>query len=260
MTSQFKQPAEAATIPYDFGPLLGALTITGTPTAVSDPLGAGANMTIVGSPTVSDGQTVLVRWAGGADGEDYLTTVSIVASDGQLLELDGVVKVRAVTFPAAGVTGSDYLDAAGYLARFGEYETEALTQEADDGQINEPMVQAAIDDATADAESFLVGRYDLVAVRAAPPAVLIGFIADLARERLHIDRPSDEVTARADRARTALKEFANGTRSLVIAAGTAIDPTISTGSPAYARRDEVFSDDNLAGFGGINVGTGWPYG
>jgi phage gp36-like protein len=135
---------------------------------------------------------------------------------------------------------SDYLTIDDYLKRFGDAETTWLTQQEADGLGNKDMTQAAIDDAVADVESYLIGRYDLTAVRANIPPVLVGYVADLAREKLHIDRPSEEVIRRGDNARSALKEFANG---------TAAEETVAGGSPVAVARDPVFSDDNLAGYG-----------
>lgn len=98
-----KRPGEAFTFTYDFAPYLAGATIATITSATSTPQGNGANL--VKQAQAILGATVLVNWADGDDGEEYLTKVLVKASDGSDYEIGGVIAVRALI--ADGPFGDD---------------------------------------------------------------------------------------------------------------------------------------------------------
>ena len=212
-----KQPGERKAFDYDFRAPLGAASISAILSAVSAPRGAGANMAKMGEGFQAG--VVRILWEGGADGEDYATTVRISDSLGAQYELDGEIQVRERLFvvPAVAIADSPYLSAAEYVARFGQEETVRITDEARAGVIDKPRLSAALRDASEFAEAFLASRYS-IPLSSAPP-ILKGIIADLAREALFGQRPLPAVTAAADRARQALRDFSSGRMVLAIETG-----------------------------------------
>ncbi|ARS29077.1 head-tail connector protein [Sphingomonas sp. KC8] len=97
-----KQPAEQLPYVYDFSEMLGTATIESI--ASVDQAAQGAGEPLAKIAQAIDGQSVVVRWGGGTDRENYLTTVRIVASNGEY-EIDGVISVREIGFP--GVVSLD---------------------------------------------------------------------------------------------------------------------------------------------------------
>lgn len=101
------------------------------------------------------------------------------------------------------------------------FDQDELDQVADAGAgfADPDRLARALSDADAEIDSALIGRYALP--MAPVPELLVRIASDLARESLYIDKPHDEVTARAERARVLLLQIAKGTMRLDAAAAAA---------------------------------------
>lgn len=241
MTST-KQPYGEENFVYDFAPRLNGLNIASIVSASSLARTGGTTLNVVGQ--VFLGQVVTIRWGGGTDGNTYRTTVRVIDTDGGKHELDGEIIVRELDFTTPSSVITNYLTALEYVTRFGEGETVRITDETRTGVVNAAKLQAALDDAVQIVESYLSARYTLPL--SPVPTMLKRIVGDLTRELLHIDRPTDEMIARADRARSDLKMLANGTMRLPVN-GTPV-ASASSGSPIGVARDQVFSDAALSGY------------
>jgi phage gp36-like protein len=212
MRRTWKQPGEARWFTYDFTELLAGRTIQSFTTATSagrdDPTD---QLTQVGAPIVSDA-VVQIEWGGGLDGETYATTVKVRDSQNEDQELEGEILVAEVEFVLPQNISSAYLTGEQYVARFGFEETVRVTDQDRKGTIDGTRLQAAIDDATELVTSYLGVRYTLP-LNPVPPLVR-GMVADLARERLHAQRPMPAITQAADRARTQLRDLSAGRMAL----------------------------------------------
>lgn len=89
-----KHPVERYDFTYDFARELGSTTIAEVRAVESAPQSGGSNLVNAGEEVA--GKNVLVRWDGGEDGHDYLTTVTISASDGSVYQVGGAIAVRAI--------------------------------------------------------------------------------------------------------------------------------------------------------------------
>jgi phage gp36-like protein len=240
---EIKQPGERLVFRYDFADKLDGRVIASIVSIVSQPRGAGANMTYDG-----EGHTdtaVACEWIGGADGETYLTTVVVEDDSGQNHEIDGEIAVVDLKFTVPlGIT-STYLTAEEYIARFGLDETVRLTDQAGTGTVGEALGKA-LTSAASRIEASLRTRYTLPLAEA--PELLKDIAADLARERLHTLYPTPEVTARADRARADLKDIAAGKLELVVDA-EAVEEDAGDLPTVYAP-DTIFTDSLLSSYRG----------
>lgn len=250
-----KQPGEKLTFPYDFAVSLGeGLTVAnviGTPS--STPRGTGANLSIVGVPTI-DGTTVLVKWQGGVDGESYDTTVKVTDSAGDEHEIDGEIFVTESGFTLPKNLLSRYLTAEEYVNRYGYAETVRLTDEDKTGKVDGPKIEAALKDAADLADAYIGRRYDTPLV--STPRVVSTIVGALAREILHRARPLPEVVAAADRARQQLKDISSGAMILPVEAGDT-EPTIGGNLNALTSADsstsfkDAVSDFNVCPGAGV---------
>lgn len=75
-----------------------------------------------------------------------------------------------------------YASAADMVTRFGEREVIALTDRDRSNQVNESVLQVALDSAEAEINGYLGGRYQLPLPRV--PRILTGYACDMARYRL----------------------------------------------------------------------------
>lgn len=92
--------------------------------------------------------------------------------------------------------------------RFSEAEMIELTDDAGDGVINATVLAQAIDDATAEIDGYLAGRYSLPL--AFTPQILVLYACDITRYRLYDDAVTDQVTKRYEDAISFLKLAAQG--------------------------------------------------
>lgn len=126
-------------------------------------------------------------------------------------------------------------------ARFGEDELIELTDRANVGQVDELVLAGALDDASAEIDSYLAGRYAVPLAQA--PRFLAGLCSDIARYRLcgSGTRSTDEIHERYRNAIRFLEKVSSGAVSIGPVAGTgtvpeADNPVIFTnGGKAFAR-------------------------
>jgi phage gp36-like protein len=137
-----------------------------------------------------------------------------------------------------------YLTRAEYLTRFGEIETVRLTDEARDGTVDFEKLDAAITGAEEIVEGYLANRYPLPL--ASTPELVKELVADLARERLHKDRPTPAVTEAANRARLMLRDLSAGRMTLLLEDIVAESHAPSTPRIALASNGPVFNREKLA--------------
>jgi phage gp36-like protein len=232
---QIKQPAETIIFEFDFAASLG--TVTGTPTVTAAPSGL-----TIGTAQISAG-LVRVTIAGGTAGVAYVLTATAANSvSGATAEIDAdlLVAQLGATLPA-GVTSS-YMTGAEYVTRFGLEETVQLTDVHRSGTVNADTLTTALSDATEIANGYLAGLY---AIPLAPaPGIVKQIVADLARERLHNDNPTAAVSARADTARTMLKDIAKAVISLPVTPAAAPAYTGGAGV-AFTAPDRIFAGAGL---------------
>lgn len=98
------------------------------------------------------------------------------------------------------------------LARFGADELTALADRDGNGSADSGMMERALDDASAEIDVYLAGRYALPLAHV--PTVLVRIACDIARYRLWADRASDEVRRRYEDARRMLELIAKGDVSI----------------------------------------------
>lgn len=244
-----KTPAERQSFAYDFDGELGAASIAsivvGTPVAVAR--AAGALITVFGAPTLTP-RVVEVIWQGGDPGESYLTTVRVTDTSGQIHEQTGEILVREAGFVVPEGVASRYLSAEEYVARYGSAETIRLTDESSLRIVDGPKLEEAIKDQTDIADAYIGGRYAIPLVTV--PRVVKSIVAALTREVLHKTKPTPEVTAAGDRARTQLRDIAAGRMVLPIEVGGSAP--VATGNRTSLTSGDRSGDtfaDQLTGYG-----------
>jgi phage gp36-like protein len=244
---KWKQPAESKLFTYDFtDALVGRTIATVLSVTVIARDGVSALLTQDG-PTLKFDQVVQVEWSGGVNGASYLTTVRVRDSQGEDHEMDGEILVSDVSFTVPVNLATTYLTADEYVARFGEEETVRLTDKDRKGQVDAAMLTAALKDATDLVEGYLGVRYPLP-LTPVPPLVK-GLVATLAREKLHSQRPTPQVTAEADRARSTLKDLSAGRMTLPDTTGVVLETTGIGDLASWASFDAVvFNAEKLDRF------------
>ena len=141
-----------------------------------------------------------------------------------------------------------YITLEDMVKAFGFEEIFALTNidDPDATEINTDILNVAIDDASASADAYLLGRYTPPIIPT--PSFLKRLICDFARGLLDQNNPREEVVRRWDAAIAMLKDIAKGTASLPIPNGGATggDPQYSL--PDFISAPPVFTRENLEGF------------
>lgn len=242
MTS-LKQPGEKLIFSYDFTDKIGAATIASINSVTNAARSGGTTLTKDAQAIA--GSAVNVTWSGGTDAATYITTVKVTDSAGLIHEVDGEIVVADLSFALpVGIT-STYLTGEEYVARFGIDETVRLTDQVSSDTVGEALGKALVS-AASRIEGYIRSRYELPLASA--PEVLKDIAADLARERLFTLHPTEEVTARADRARKDLKDIAAGTLLLVVA-----NQPLSEGAadvPVVDAPASIFTNDVLGAYQG----------
>jgi phage gp36-like protein len=101
-----------------------------------------------------------------------------------------------------------YIDSTDMEDRFGLVELVQLTDRANTGDVDDLILQRAMDDAEAEANSYLRGRY---AIPVSPvDGMLRAAVADMARYRLYDEQATEQVTERYNRAVRWLQDVARG--------------------------------------------------
>lgn len=139
-----------------------------------------------------------------------------------------------------------YATIAQFTEAFTEREAIALTNSDDPAAeyVNQISLQRALDDATAEIDSYLSGRYSLPF--ASVPKVLTFHCLNIARYRLSMIAPGEDVRQRYEDALAFLKMLAKGDVSLGIAADD--QQIVDAGSPQYSKPPRLWTDDTLRDF------------
>lgn len=104
-----------------------------------------------------------------------------------------------------------YATTADMVGHFGEREMVDLTDRAQPpaGVIDAEVASMAIADACGEADAYLGVRYSLPVTAPLPP-MLVAVVCDIARYRLHEDRPTEEVRKRYEDAVRWLRDVSRG--------------------------------------------------
>lgn len=119
--------------------------------------------------------------------------------------------------------------------RFGEEELIQLTDRANAGSIDAAVLNQAINDAGAEIDGYLAGRYQLP-LATVPPIIAL-YCGDIARYLLYDDHSTEEVRKRYDDAIAFLKLVAKGTVRL------GADEPAATGGAQMETGGRVFGRD-----------------
>ncbi len=139
-----------------------------------------------------------------------------------------------------------YATQADLETRFGAEELVALTDRAGGGAIDGSVVERALADAVALADSYLARRHTLP-LASTPPA-LRPVVCDVARYKLHEDAPTEEVRRRYEDALAWLRDVAVGRVALEAAApGSSTTPGL-TPAPVAAAQQANFTGEDTRGF------------
>ena len=239
MTIRFedKDPGDTVVVEFDFSPDTSTVTEDPAPTvAVTVAAGTDASPSaiLLGPVTVAGGR-VYQRVTAGLTGVDY--ALKCTAASGQdRYTVEAILPVRAR--PALVLAAAVYCSEAEFEQRFGPRE---LTDLLSGGT----SYARAENDAASTIDGFLAGRY--TTPLASPPAIVIGWAADLARYRLWDDHAPEEIRRRAEAALAQLRDVARGVISLPPSAtGTA--PTVAGFEFEAFGNPRVFDAAGLAGF------------
>lgn len=139
-----------------------------------------------------------------------------------------------------------YCTALDMVSRFGEQDLILLAwrEGIPDGELNTPVLEQCIKDASAEINGYIAGRYPLPLT--AVPDVLVRHCCDIARYLLGGDRVPEQVQKRYDSVISYLVKVGKGDLSLGLAAD---QPTEPTGVIAVVESDgHVFGRRNSKGF------------
>ncbi len=139
-----------------------------------------------------------------------------------------------------------YASQADLETRFGAAELVALTDRTGAGAIDGSVVERALADAVAMADSYLQRRHTLP-LSSTPPA-LKPVVCDIARYKLHEDAPTEVVRRRYEDARDWLRDVAHGRVVLEAASpGSSATPGL-TPAPAAASHRAAYTAEQTRGF------------
>ena len=128
--------------------------------------------------------------------------------------------------------------------RFGQREIIQISDRTGDADgIDDAVVNRALEDAGAEIDGYLAGRYKLPL--SAVPRVLVNVGCDIARYRLYDDRVTDQVRTRYEDAVKFLGLVSTGKLSLGLDTSTTPSPVATDGGPAMCAGPRVFSQDTL---------------
>lgn len=138
-----------------------------------------------------------------------------------------------------------YITEQDLVSRFGQREIQQLSDRSNMGTIDSAVVSTAINDASAEIDTYLAGKYALPL--ASNPVVLISVAANIARYHLYDLRATEIVQARYDDAIKFLKAISNGTASLGLDSSNTNVESSSAGVKSSIP-SRVFNDSSLAGY------------
>ncbi|MCD1597865.1 gp436 family protein [Rheinheimera aquimaris] len=139
-----------------------------------------------------------------------------------------------------------YCTVADMISRYGQQDMILLSwrEGAADGEINQPVIEQAIADATAEINGYIGGRYDLPLSQV--PDVLVRHCCDIARYLMSGDRTPETVQKRYDSVISYLVKVGKGDLSLGLSQGCPTEPGETI---AMIQADgQVFNRKNSKGF------------
>ncbi len=131
-----------------------------------------------------------------------------------------------------------YCTVQGLIDVFGETEIAQLTNRGSTpaSSVNEAVAQRALDQAEAEINTYLEGRYSLPL--SSTPSILVQAEADIARYYLHLRIDEDHPATMRYRQRIShLRDIAKGVCSLALDTGNAVVPPADTVQVASGRND-----------------------
>lgn len=140
-----------------------------------------------------------------------------------------------------------YINEIDLVSRFGQLEIQQLSDRNNMGAIDSSVVETAINEATAQIDSYLAGTYTLPL--AAVPANLQRIAADLVRYQLYDIKVPETVQKRRDNAIEYLTQVSKGLVSLGVAnVGNEQVQVNQAGGVKSVTPGRVFNSNSLAGY------------
>lgn len=137
----------------------------------------------------------------------------------------------------------NYASVQDMIDRYGATELAQRSNRVDGATVDETVVTRALDDATAEIDSYLTTRYTLPL--ATVPPVITRLTCDIARYQLHDDGAPETVRTRYEDAVSLLKKFSSGDVCLV---GAQAQATAGDANVYYSFSPRQITDDILRGF------------
>lgn len=136
-----------------------------------------------------------------------------------------------------------YCTSTDLAERFGLEELESVAWDSDAGQLDNDKIERACTDASNQVDLYVGGRIQTPS--STPPPVIVSIACDIARYKLHDDRPLDEVKDRYDAAMRILRDIAAGKASL-----GEVGQQSSPGAVGTLKGDDdrIFTSETLADF------------
>jgi len=134
------------------------------------------------------------------------------------------------------------------IDRFGETELVQISNKDAAGatSIDDPALEKALADASAEIDGYLAGRYTLPLAN--PPPVLKRNACDIARYHLYDDRVTEQVQKRYDSTIAYLRSVGKGDISLGLDSSNQETPASSGGPKADPGNDRVFTRNSLSDY------------
>ncbi|MFQ3664675.1 MAG: DUF1320 domain-containing protein [Sphingomonadaceae bacterium] len=213
-----KQPAEIRLARIDFQGLVADLS--SVVSTIVTPAGQVAEVDALAlTSTIVGTNYVQLRLEGGTAGELYGISVLVEDAAGYRREADVEVLVLDLSFRAAGQLEAQYLTIEQFVARVGIEEAVRLTDDKGIGILDAARLDEALLDAQGMVEGYLAARY-AVPLALPAPALVRSIVFDLALARLYREAVPPAVADNRDRALALLRDLADGTAALGVAATT----------------------------------------
>jgi len=197
---------------------------------------------VAGNQQIS-GSMAQFTLSGGTDGEEYLITVTVTDSVGEVHEADVELRIEDFTWSVPDGTAGLYLTPAEYITRFGYDETLLLSDTHDVGRIDKDRLGARLIEATSIVDGYVAKRYTTPLNPV--PEVIRGIVADLVRHILHGANVPDVVAERQRQAIQRLKDISNG---IMVIAVPEITTSGNSGTPEFMAPKRVFDRNSLKDF------------
>jgi phage gp36-like protein len=137
-----------------------------------------------------------------------------------------------------------YATKADMIERHSSTELVQLTDREGTGDIDDTVLDRALNDADAEINGYLIGRYALPL--ASVPAVLQRLACEIARYHLYDQSVPEAIAQRYKDAIRALEAIAKGTISLGLdALGASVAPS---GAPEFSAPERIFTRETLEGY------------